>query len=263
MHLFLEMNSYDVLQTEQQAYEGGKAFGKFQRLLSDMDASLLIETIPNFHNIKIRLDRFILAIEADVVNRVRNSGPEISFLLERADQMSAILELAQSGKFPLRIIHNDTKFNNVLLDSNDKGQCVIDLDTVMPGYVAYDFWDAIRTIINTGLEDEKDICKIRLNIPLFKAYTVGYFKEAGSFSSEPEVESLLSGVMLMPYEQSVGFLTDYIEGDIYYKIQFPEHNLQRTRAQIQLLRKLEENDQTLREIVHRVAFLPIHEDDLH
>jgi thiamine kinase-like enzyme len=173
MHLFLEMNSYDVLQTEQQAYEGGKAFGKFQRLLSDMDASLLIETIPNFHNIKIRLDRFILAIEADVVNRVRNSGPEISFLLERADQMSAILELAQSGKFPLRIIHNDTKFNNVLLDSNDKGQCVIDLDTVMPGYVAYDFWDAIRTIINTGLEDEKDICKIRLNIPLFKAYTVG------------------------------------------------------------------------------------------
>jgi hypothetical protein len=123
----------------------------------------------------------------------------------------------------------------------------------MPGYVAYDFGDAIRTIINTAEEDEKDLDKIQLNIPLFKAYAEGYFEEAGYFLSNPEIDSLLKGVLLIPYEQTVRFLTDYIEGDIYYKIHFPEHNLQRTRAQLQLVRKLEDKYATLEEIVQEIV----------
>jgi len=253
MYHFLHTNNYDLVQTELQAYEGGKAFGKFQALLADMDAKLLVETIPNFHNIEMRLNSFNKAIHADVVSRVKEVTPEIAFLRERMDAMKEVLTLGKAGRLPLRITHNDTKFNNVLLDKNDHAQCVIDLDTVMPGYVAYDFGDAIRTIINTAVEDEEDLDKINLNIPLFKAYALGYFKEAGGFLTDMEIESLLMGVLLIPYEQTVRFLTDYIEGDTYYKIHFPKHNLQRTRAQMQLLKKLEEKFETLKEIVQDVV----------
>jgi hypothetical protein len=253
MYHFLPANNYELLETELQAYECGIAFGKFQALLSDLDANLLAETIPNFHNIELRLIRFNEAIKADVANRVKEVHPEIAFLLERTDAMNKILNLGKAGLLPLRITHNDTKLNNVLLDKNDHAQCVIDLDTVMPGYVAYDFGDAIRTIINTAAEDEADLDKINLNLPLFKAYTRGYLKEAGEFLTDMEIESLLMGVLLIPYEQTVRFLTDYIEGDIYYKIHFPNHNLQRTRAQLQLLKKLEEQYKELEKIVRGVV----------
>jgi len=167
--------------------------------------------------------------------------------------MATIMNLGKEGKLPLRIIHNDTKFNNILLDMNDHEQCVIDLDTVMPGYVAYDFGDAIRTIINTAPEDEQDVTKIELNIPLFKAYAAGYFEYAGSFLSDTEVKSLSMGVLLIPYMQGVRFLTDYIEGDVYYKIHSPEHNLQRARAQFELLSKLEKNYDVFDQIIHNTA----------
>ncbi len=253
MYDFLHCNRYDVLETEQQAYEGGKAFGKFQAMLSDLDAKILIETIPNFHNIEARLRRFNESIIADVAGRVKELTPEITFVQERSQKMLSILGLNGGSELPLRIIHNDTKFNNVLLDKTDKAQCVIDLDTVMPGYVAYDFGDAIRTIINTAAEDEEDLEKIQLNIPLFAAYTKGYFKEAGFFLTSQEVESLLKGALLIPYEQIVRFLTDYVEGDTYYKIHFPTHNLQRTRAQIELLTKLEQQFDVLDEILQDIA----------
>jgi thiamine kinase-like enzyme len=253
IYYFLHSNNYDLLQTEQQAFECGKAFGRFQAMLADMDAKLLAESIPNFHNIEMRLDNFDKAIQEDILNRVKEVEYEIAFLCERMDAMKEILMLGKAGRIPLRIIHNDTKLNNVLLDKNDHEQCVIDLDTVMPGYVAYDFGDAIRTIINTAAEDEKDLGKINLNIPFFKAYAEGYFKEAAIFLTDMEIESLLKGVLLIPYEQTVRFLTDYIEGDTYYKIHFPEHNLQRTRAQLQLLKKLEAEYETLKEIMQNVV----------
>lgn len=249
MYHFLKTNSYDILQTQQQAYEGGKAFGKFQALLVDLDIKLIAETIPDFHQINIRLDRFTKALEKDVALRVKEAGPEIDFVQERMGTMKEVLANFKALGIPLRIIHNDTKFNNVLLDENDHAQCVIDLDTVMPGYVAYDFGDAIRTIINTAAEDEADLDKINLNIPLFKSYAQGYFKEAAGFLTDIETESLLNGVFLITYEQIVRFLTDYLEGDVYYKIHFPLHNLQRTRAQIQLLKKLEAVKETLTEIL--------------
>src|SRR5690606_34921740 len=164
------MKSYDIVETESQAREGGRAFGEFQSQLSDLDSSKIQYTIPNFCNIKFRMTNFHKALKNNVVSRKAAVSQEIDYILQREDKMNTILQMAERGELPLRITHNDTKFNNVLLDKNDTAQSVIDLDTVMPGYVAYDFGDAIRTIINRAAEDEAELSKITLNIPLFKAY---------------------------------------------------------------------------------------------
>src|SRR5690606_15994199 len=192
-------------------------------------------------------------LDADAVGRKGDVQEEINFILTRENEMNTILDMAKRGEISIRITHNDTKFNNVLLDENDRAQCVIDLDTVMPGYIAYDFGDAIRTIINKAAEDEADLTKIVLNIPLFEAYTKGYFEEASEFLTEKEVESLIEGVLLFPYMQAVRFLTDYLEGDTYYKIHHPEHNLQRTRAQIKLVEEIEEHVDELKSIIEKIA----------
>jgi Ser/Thr protein kinase RdoA (MazF antagonist) len=241
--------SYDQVETETQAFEGGKAFGSFVALLSDLDTNLVKDSIPNFHNIEYRLANLQTAIEADSANRLKLVLPEIEFIKSRSDKMSEVLQLGKAGILPKRIVHNDTKFNNVLLDGDDRAQCVIDLDTVMPGFVAYDFGDSIRTIINTTAEDEADTDKIGLNIPLFEAYTKGYLQEAKGFLTDAEKDSLIKGVLLMPYIQAVRFLTDYLEGDVYFKTHSPDHNLQRTRAQLALIRKLEENKAKLEEMI--------------
>ncbi len=248
-HFLSNTRSYDVVTTAQQAQQGGMAFGSFQNLLSDLDPALLIQTIPDFLNIEKRLKDFNLAIQIDSCGRVNQVTSEIDFLLERSTGMLEILQSGKAGKLPLRITHNDTKFNNVLLDQADNFQCVIDLDTVMPGYVAYDFGDAIRTIINKAAEDEADLDKIQLNIPLFKAFTQGYLSETHQFLTKEEVKSLIKGVFLLPYMQAVRFLTDYLQGDVYYKTDFALHNLQRTFAQIQLVKMLEKHTIELRQII--------------
>jgi Ser/Thr protein kinase RdoA (MazF antagonist) len=248
-HFLKDTRSYDQVNTKQQAYEGGKAFGRFQALLADMDPGLIKDTIPDFHNIESRLAKFEQAVKADKVGRLQKVPSEVEFIRQRANEMSEILRLGRAGELPLRIVHNDTKFNNVLLNSDDRAQCVIDLDTVMPGYVAYDFGDSIRTIANTAPEDEGNIKLIDVNISLFEYYTKGYLKEAMAFLTESELNSLLKGVLLLPYAQTVRFLTDYLEGDHYYKIQSPDHNLQRTRAQLALVKRLEENKDKLSQII--------------
>jgi Ser/Thr protein kinase RdoA (MazF antagonist) len=248
-HFLNNTKSYDQVLTETQAFEGGKAFGRFQFLLADLDTDLIVDTIPNFHNIEYRLSNFDKAIAADAVNRLKNLSPEIEFINQRREQMCLILRLGQIGSLPKRITHNDTKFNNVLLDENDHAQCVIDLDTVMPGYIAYDFGDAVRTIINTAPEDEPNLDLINLNIPLFAAYVKGYLPQTINFLTDAEVNSLINGALLLPYMQGVRFLTDYLDGDKYFKIHAPEHNLQRARAQFQLVRKLEETKETLNGII--------------
>jgi Ser/Thr protein kinase RdoA (MazF antagonist) len=241
--------SYDVVLTEKQAFEGGKAFGHFQAMLSDLDPGRIVDTIPYFHNIGFRLDNLDKAIAADSAHRLNKVSAEVEFINLRRETMSHILNQALAGMLPERIIHNDTKFNNVLLDENDKAQCVIDLDTVMPGYVAYDFGDAIRIIINSAPEDEPDLHLINLNIPLFTAYVKGYLHQAAGFLTQAEVNSLIDGVLLLPYMQGVRFLTDYLNGDIYFKIHSPWHNLQRAKAQFQLVRKLEEAKENLNSII--------------
>jgi len=250
MYYFLkDTNSYDIVTTYNQAYQGGKAFGRFQACLSDMDAALLVETIPDFHNIEKRMEKLKQVIIDNPLNRVSELDEQLRFVFAREEKMKTILILGRNGQLPVRITHNDTKFNNVLLDQNDQAQCVIDLDTVMPGYVAYDFGDAIRSSANTAAEDEKELDKIDVNLEIFKAFTAGYLKETHVFLTGNEITSLTLGALLLPFLVGLRFLTDYIEGDKYFKINTPGHNLQRAKAQFQLLKKLEENQDTLNEIV--------------
>jgi Ser/Thr protein kinase RdoA (MazF antagonist) len=242
-------NSYDVVETEKQAYEGGKAFGRFQAMLADIPAGEMFEVIPNFHNIQMRLQHLHEAIANDVCNRVASVTAELEIVDAYANAMQYFQQPEQVAVLPKRVIHNDTKFNNVLLDGNDEAQCVIDLETVMDGYVAYDFGDAIRTIINTTTEDEADLSKIQLNMPLFEAYVQGYLKEAAKFLTDAEVHSLMKGALLLPYMQAVRFLTDYINGDTYFKIKFEGHNLQRAKAQFQLFNLLYANSTSMNNFI--------------
>ena len=192
-----ETRTYDIVETPQQAREGGRAFGQFQRMLVDLDVSLIHEVLPDFHHIGKRLAQLDRAVAADTVGRAGQVAAELAFIDARKQRMHAVLDLATQGRLPVRITHNDTKFNNVLLDADDRAQCVIDLDTVMPGYVAYDFGDAIRTIINRAAEDEANLANVRLNVPLFEAYVVGYFEEAHPLHQRGD---LLGG------KEMVGFL---------------------------------------------------------
>jgi thiamine kinase-like enzyme len=241
--------SYDVVETEKQAYEGGKAFGRFQAMLSDIPAGVMFAVIPDFHNIQKRLQQLEEAIGADPRGRVAEVRAELELVKQYEASMQYFHQPEQLAELPLRVSHNDTKFNNVLLDQNDEAQCVIDLETVMDDYVAYDFGDAIRTIINTSDEDEADLSKIQLNMPLFRAYTEGYLQAAGNVLTEAEIRSLMKGVLLLPYMQGIRFLADHINGDTYYKIKFEGHNLQRARAQFQLFKLLVGRQAEMEEII--------------
>ncbi len=239
LYIFIEnTRSYDLVKTARQAFEGGKAFGRFQNFLDDLPGGPLFEIIPNFHNIDSRFEFFKAAVQADTHSRVKQLGPEIDFVEKFYPDMRSVLELGQQGKIPRRVTHNDTKFNNVLLDQNDQGLCVIDLDTVMPGYIHYDFSDSIRTVTNTAAEDEKDLSKIDMNLELFEAYATGFLGQVGSKLNSAEWASLGQSAKLLPFMIGLRFLTDYLQGDIYFKTHFSEHNLQRARAQFQLTRQI-------------------------
>jgi hypothetical protein len=250
MFVFLnDTRSYDLVRNEKQAYEAGKAFGKFQSMLSDIPAGKLFEVIPDFHNIQKRLEHLKAAVDLDIAGRLKDVAAELEVVKQYERSMQYFQQPENKAELPVRVIHNDTKFNNVLLNQNDEAQCVIDLETVMDGYVAYDFGDAIRTTINTAEEDEADLSKIQLNMPYFRAYTTGYLECAGNFLTEPEIRSLMKGVLLLPYMQAVRFLTDYLNGDTYFKTKFEEHNLQRARAQFHLVKMLDANSRAMDEII--------------
>jgi hypothetical protein len=254
MYIFISRHhSYNIVDSPDKAYEGGKAIGRFQAMLSDMTGGPLFETIPWFHNIEKRLQTFNSKITEDPVGRVKSVGREIEMILDRADEMLIILRLGKEGKIPVRITHNDTKFNNILLDENDKALCVIDLDTVMPGYVHYDFGDAIRTAANTASEDEIDLSKVRMNIDLFRAYSEGYLSETGKTLNEMEKNYLAFAPRLITYTIAVRFLTDYIDGDNYFKIHHEGHNLQRARAQLSLVMSMEEQYEEMRGIIRKLT----------
>jgi hypothetical protein len=224
-----------------QAHSAGRAFGHFQMQLSDLPGSLLIETIPNFHNGKFRLKQFNDAIDADAAGRVPVMKPVIDKLLARADEMTRLQDWLDKGEIPLRITHNDTKINNVLFDKNDNILCIIDLDTVMPGTALFDFGDAIRTLGNTSTEDEPDLTKIGFNREYYKAFAEGYLSESSLFLASLERENLAFSCQYMVWEQSIRFLADYLNGDTYYKIAYPEHNKVRTLAQVRYLDVMDEN----------------------
>jgi hypothetical protein len=254
MYVYItDYRSYDIVDSPDKAYEGGKATGRFQAMLADLPGELLHETIPSFHDTGKRLQTFFRVVEADPVKRCGKLAEEIRFVRDRAEKMKIILQLGREGKIPLRITHNDTKFNNVLLDKDDKALCLIDLDTVMPGYVHYDFGDAIRTAANTAAEDEAELSRVAINISLYEAYAEGYLSEAGNTLNSCEKEYLAFAPQLITFEQGVRFLTDYLEGDPYYKIHHEHHNLQRARAQFKLVSSMEENYARMQDIVRNLG----------
>jgi Ser/Thr protein kinase RdoA (MazF antagonist) len=250
MYIFITRHhSYNIVDSPDKAFEGGKAIGRFQAMLSDMPGGPLFETIPWFHNIEKRLDTFNLKIKENPAGRVESVREEIDHFLKRAEEMKIILSLGREGKIPIRITHNDTKFNNILLDENDKALCVIDLDTVMPGYVHYDFGDAIRTAANPASEDETDLSKVKVDIERFRAYSEGYLSETGNTLNDTEKEYLAFAPRLITYTIALRFLTDYIDGDNYFKIHYKGQNLQRARTQLKLVMSMEEQYKEMRRII--------------
>jgi len=231
-----------------QAFSAGKAFGHFQDQLSDLPGILLIETIPDFHNGIFRLSQFKTAIQEDKAGRVAVMRPVIDNLLERAGEMTQLQNWLDQGEIPLRITHNDTKINNVLYDENDNILCIIDLDTVMPGSALFDFGDAIRTLGNTATEDEPDLPKIGFNREYYRSFAEGYLSESSNFLTSREKDNLAFSCRYMVWEQSIRFLTDYLNGDTYYKIAYPEHNKVRTLAQLRYLEVMEENYEFMKQI---------------
>ena len=231
------------------AYRAGMAFGEFQKALEDIQGEPLFETIPNFHNMENRLEAFRESVKANKAGRLDEVSDLVKEIEDRAEEMCKAERMHREGKLPKRINHCDTKVNNVLFDNDDQVICVVDLDTVMPGFVLSDFGDFIRTGANTGAEDDKDLDNVSVNLDIFEAYAKGYLKHAASFLTDAEIENLPYGAKLLTYMQMVRFFTDYIDGDTYYKIAYPEHNLVRTKAQFKLLQSLEENYEKMQQIV--------------
>lgn len=218
----------------------GEAFGHFQAMLVDIDKELK-ESIPDFHNMEFRLKQLHDAVAADPVGRVKEVQPILDELEKRAEEMCKAERLHREGKLPKRICHCDTKVNNMMFDENGKILCVIDLDTVMPSFIFSDYGDFLRTGANKVAEDDPNIEAVEFDMDIFRAFTEGYLSSAKTFLTPLEIENLPYAAALFPYMQAVRFLTDYINGDVYYKIQYPEHNLVRTKNQFKLLQSVEEN----------------------
>ena len=232
--------AYDRPESPRHFMEAGRAFGCFQRMLSDFPAEELYETIPDFHNTRKRFYDFVASVAADRAGRVKEIEREIDFFFDRRKMMTQIIDLIEAGKLPLRVTHNDTKFNNVMLDrETGEGLCVIDLDTVMAGSPLYDYGDAIRFGASTAVEDEPDLSKVEVDMELFCAFTKGFVSEVRSTLTPLELEMLPVGAKIMTCEIAMRFLMDYIDGDLYFKVAYPEHNLVRARAQMKLLESME------------------------
>lgn len=227
-----------------------KAFGKFQCMLADYPSEKLAETIPNFHNTVSRFADFKKAVADNLSGRANQVEKEIEFVLAREKDCSVLVDLLNAGELPLRVTHNDTKLNNVMFDNKTgEGICVVDLDTVMPGLSLYDFGDSIRFGANTAAEDEKDLSLVNLSLENFRAYTLGYLSTAGESLTAKEIEYLPFSAKLMTLECGMRFLGDFINGDVYFKTAYADHNLVRCRTQFKLVEEIEKNMERMNEIV--------------
>lgn len=254
VYKFIEgATAYDKIEHDKDFYTCGSAFGEFQQLLSEYPAEKLHETIVNFHNTPTRFADFKKALAEDKMGRAAGVKNEIDFVLARECKADAITSKLESGELPRRVTHNDTKLNNILIDdATGEAKCVIDLDTIMPGAVAYDFGDCIRFGASTGAEDETDLSKIEVDLHLFKVFATGYLSTAGKFLTPAEKESLVTGAYLMTLECGVRFLTDYLNGDVYFKIHRENHNLDRCRTQFKLVSDMEAKEAEMREIINSI-----------
>ena len=246
--------SYDKVERPEDFYESAVAFGRFQYLLADYPAETLHETIPGFHDTKARFIRFKEVVDKDVCGRVVKAQREIEFVMKRHEIVGIFGDLLDKGEIPLRVTHNDTKLNNVMIDNKTRrGICVIDLDTVMPGLAMNDFGDSIRFGASTGAEDEQDLDKISCDLELFKLYTKGYMRGCKGSLTKKEIELLPMGAKIMTFECGMRFLADYLEGDQYFKIHREGHNLDRSRTQFKLVADMEEKWEEMQGIVQSLT----------
>ena len=255
MYLLIEDTlCLESVEKPEDLYNGAWAFGNFQRLLADFPAEDLYEVIPDFHNTVKRYRDFQDAVRGDVCGRACQAAEEIRFIQEREGDMDAVCSRLRDGSIPLRVTHNDTKLNNVLFDAaTGRGICVIDLDTVMPGSALYDFGDAVRFGASTGAEDERNLELISCDLELFGAYTEGWLKGCAGSLTEAEIRMLPLGAKLMTLECGMRFLTDYLQGDVYFRTHRPEHNLDRARTQLKLVRDMERKWEEMERIVKQAA----------
>ncbi len=231
----------DKAESKEDFYQSACGFGNFQRMLSDFDASVLYEPIKDFHNTPKRFEHFLQVLAEDKLGRAKKAKEEIAFALAQQKYASVCTDAFNAGKLPLRVTHNDTKLNNVLLDKTTrKALCVIDLDTVMPGLSVNDFGDSIRFGASSASEDEPDLRKVRFVPDLYRTYSEGFISACGGSLTQDELRMLPWGAILMTLECGVRFLTDYLEGDVYFRISKPDHNLLRTRTQFKLVRDMED-----------------------
>ncbi len=253
MYIFVDRTKvYQMVENQDQFYHAAKAFGKFQKQLSDFDAGKLVETIPQFHNTCSRFEQLKAAIQENKAGRIDEVLPEIEFALAHENEISVIVDALEKQEIPLRVTHNDTKLNNVLFDE-DSGEaiCVIDLDTVMPGSLLYDYGDSIRFGASSGAEDEQDLSKIYCDLNLFETFTKGFLEELSDSITPKEVELLPFSAKLMTYECGIRFLADYLNGDTYFKVHYPGQNLDRCRTQFKLVADMEEKMTQMKQIVKK------------
>ena len=241
---------YNLVERPEDFYQSGKAFGRFQRLLADFPAERLTETIPHFHDTPARFAAFQKAVEEDCRGRAGQVEAEIRFIREREEEMGLALRLQQEGKLPLRVSHNDTKLNNIMIDdATGQALCIIDLDTIMPGFSIFDYGDSIRFGANTAKEDEEDLSKVSLSLPLFEVYTRGFLEGSEGRLTETEIRMLPYGAKMMTLECGMRFLTDHLMGDVYFHISREGHNLDRCRTQLALVADMEKKWADMERIV--------------
>jgi hypothetical protein len=249
-YLFIQKaRSYDAVENPRQAFEAAKAYGHFQKLLADLPSPRLHDTIPDFHHTPKRFATLVKAIDADVANRATLAKREIDFALRHASITGVLLDAG----LPERVTHNDTKFNNVMLDDETgEGICVVDLDTLMPGLALYDFGDMVRTTTSPAKEDERDLTKVKMQFPMFEALVRGYLAAAGDSLTPAEKNLLAFSGKLITFEIGIRFLTDYLSGDTYFKVHREGHNLDRCRTQFQLVESIEQQEGRMNELVESI-----------
>lgn len=243
---------FDIVEKPDDFYQSAIAFGHFQKLLADYPAETLHEIIPNFHNTPARFEALKKAVREDILDRVKEVTEEIAFVMAREEFTYTLMNLHAEGRLPLKVAHNDTKLNNIMFDNKTgKAICVIDLDTIMPGFSVNDFGDSIRFGASTGAEDEPDLSKVNFDLALYELYTKGFLEGCNGSITDTEKDMLPVAAKMMTFECGMRFLTDYLQGDTYFRINHEKHNLDRSRTQFKLVSDMEKHWETMYEIVNK------------